>query len=320
SDIFAGVVQTHNTGQIEGVCSKIMEGENDIVGVAGYLLTEFGNSSCNQLSYKSIIASLLDSSYTGDIMRQWIYQTCNEYGWYQTSGSQNQPFGTKFPVTLYIQMCQDLYGEQFTNEFINNQVAATNELFGGLEPNVENVYFTHGQLDPWRAMGIHDEEQATILPLYAHCKDFGSISDSDTAELRASKLKIAELVRKWLGVDNANNKTESYAGYTPMHPVYEEDSPGDTNIPFTYPLNPTELIPFSLWSDPIETEHFPGLRLSIIQILNGNTIRILCMVGRVLNSLVQCLRRKDIAITKQQQKYSNAYRTETSKADSYTKC
>lgn len=61
-------------------------------------------------------------------------------------------------------MCADLYGSQYTNSFIEGQIAATNEYFGGLSPNVENVYFTHGHLDPWRAMGIQNETEATILP------------------------------------------------------------------------------------------------------------------------------------------------------------
>jgi len=61
-------------------------------------------------------------------------------------------------------MCADLYGSEYSNEFISNQVSITNQFFGGLFPNVENVYLTHGQLDPWRAMGIQDETQATIIP------------------------------------------------------------------------------------------------------------------------------------------------------------
>jgi hypothetical protein len=30
-------------------------------------------------------------------------------GWYQTSGSENQVFGSGFPVELYTQMCHDIY-------------------------------------------------------------------------------------------------------------------------------------------------------------------------------------------------------------------
>jgi len=153
-------------------------------------------------------------------VRQWTFQTCNEFGWYQTSGSSAQPFGTKFPLTYYTTMCVDLYGPQYGNEFINNQVDTTNQYFGGLTPGVENVYLSHGQLDPWRAMGIQDPDQATIIPgehlikvtifeteniifyydplEHAHCRDFESISSSDSAELKASKERIAELVREWV--------------------------------------------------------------------------------------------------------------------------
>ncbi|XP_037942623.1 uncharacterized protein LOC119675488 [Teleopsis dalmanni] len=199
SDIFAGLVQTHNDGNIQRACQRIMDGEDDVSGLANYLLPQLSSTGCNDFSYKSMLGVMLNSAYTNNIMRQWIYQTCNEYGWYQTSGSRNQPFGTKFPVTLYTTLCYDSYGTRFTNEYINAQVSETNNYFGGLSPEVENVYITHGQLDPWRAMGIQDEEQATVIPLYAHCKDFGSISSSDTAEMRASKEKIAALVREWVG-------------------------------------------------------------------------------------------------------------------------
>ncbi|XP_043863436.1 putative serine protease K12H4.7 isoform X2 [Drosophila mojavensis] len=200
SDIFSGVVQTHNTGQIEGVCQKIMAEGSDLVGLSKFLLSEFGESTskCNDLSYNAMIDTLSDTRYSGSVRRQWLFQTCNEYGWYQTSGSASQPFGTKFPVTFYTTMCADLYGPQFSKSFIEARAAETNEYFGGLTPKVENVYFSHGQLDPWRAMGIQDEKQATIIPKHAHCADLGSISIDDTAEMRASKERVAELVREWL--------------------------------------------------------------------------------------------------------------------------
>ncbi|XP_023166088.2 putative serine protease K12H4.7 [Drosophila hydei] len=201
SEVFANVVQGHYAGRIEGVCQKIMAESSDLIGVSSYLLSEFEKASgkrCNDLSYDAIMSELLESRYKNNMMRQWIYQTCNEYGWYQTSSSAAQPFGTKFPLALFTTMCADLFGSQFGNSFIESRVAETNAYFGGLSPKVENVYLTHGQLDPWRAMGIQDVKQATIIPEHAHCKDFGSISADDTAEMRASKERIAELVREWL--------------------------------------------------------------------------------------------------------------------------
>uniref|UniRef100_A0A1L8EGF3 Putative serine protease n=1 Tax=Haematobia irritans TaxID=7368 RepID=A0A1L8EGF3_HAEIR len=197
SEIFAGLVQAHNDGDIQKACNRIMEGSTDLIGVANYILDNFGKSSCTDMSYRSYVGLIMDSAFSNNIMRQWIYQTCNEYGWYQTSASTNQPFGSKYPLVFFTTMCADAYGPEYTNEFIQQQIDGTNEFFGGLTP-VENVYMSHGQVDPWRAMGIQDEGLATIIPFHAHCKDFGSISDNDIPELRASKEKIAELVRQWL--------------------------------------------------------------------------------------------------------------------------
>lgn len=77
-------------------------------------------------------------------------------------------------------------------------MSETNESFGGMNPDVENVYMTHGALDPWHPMGHGEEEGASMIPRASHCSDFGSISSSDSAEMRASKERLVELVAKWL--------------------------------------------------------------------------------------------------------------------------
>ncbi|XP_058979210.1 putative serine protease K12H4.7 isoform X1 [Musca domestica] len=200
SEIFANLVQTHNhySGSIQNACNEIMAGSTDLIGVSNYIVKNFGTKGCTDMSYKTYVGLIIDSAFSNNIMRQWIYQTCNEFGWYQTSTSTNQPFGSKYPLVFFTTMCADAYGQEFTNEFIQQQLDNTNAMFGGLNPEVENVYMSHGQVDPWRAMGIQDENQATIIPYHAHCKDLGSISDNDTPELRASKEKVAQLVREWL--------------------------------------------------------------------------------------------------------------------------
>lgn len=77
-------------------------------------------------------------------------------------------------------------------------MAGTNQLFGGLNPGVDNVYMTHGALDPWHPMGHGEAEGASMIPRTSHCADFGSINSNDSAEMRASKERLVELVAKWL--------------------------------------------------------------------------------------------------------------------------
>lgn len=95
-------------------------------------------------------------------------------------------------------MCEDIFGSKYTNETIHKLVAESNEFFGGMNPEVKNVYMTHGALDPWSPMGHGVEQGASVIPRAAHCADFGSISSSDSPEMRASKERLVELVREWL--------------------------------------------------------------------------------------------------------------------------
>lgn len=46
------------------------------------------------------------------IARQWVYQTCTEFGYYQTLSSPNQPFGQDVPLSFSILFCEEVYGTQ----------------------------------------------------------------------------------------------------------------------------------------------------------------------------------------------------------------
>lgn len=125
SDIFAGVVQYHRPGIIEGACQKILaENVNgtgietdDLYTFAKFIRSQIESSvtKCNSFSFNETIKLLSNGSWDGlasrASMRQWIYQTCSEFGWYQTSGSDDQPFGSGFPVDLYVRMCNNAYGD-----------------------------------------------------------------------------------------------------------------------------------------------------------------------------------------------------------------
>lgn len=71
------------------------------------------DSSCISMDYASDIEELKkDDTRTGWSFRPWYYQTCSEFGWYQTTDSEDQPFGSLSPVEFYLQLCQDVFGEK----------------------------------------------------------------------------------------------------------------------------------------------------------------------------------------------------------------
>lgn len=43
---------------------------------------------------------------------------------------------------------------RFNNSTFEGSINHTNDLYGGFNPSVTNVYFSHGSLDPWHRMGV----------------------------------------------------------------------------------------------------------------------------------------------------------------------
>ncbi|XP_058458574.1 thymus-specific serine protease-like [Malaya genurostris] len=206
SDYLAGTVQYHRTGDIEGVCEIINDESitDDMTALANWFTRYVYD--CVDLSYYETIYYYRNTSWdhgaNRGAMRPWLYQTCAEYGWYQTSGSENQIFGSGFPVEFYLRMCSDLYNYVFTRTLLESNVARTNVIYGHMAPAVTNVFFTHGQLDPWRPMGLQEDlnehSPAVVIPLASHCEDLSSISDADSPEMLAAKERIFELIQLWL--------------------------------------------------------------------------------------------------------------------------
>jgi len=223
TDILSGVVQYHRTGDIEEVCDILLDpaypNETDLDAyVRYYTLTIFGRNpaddDCIDASFLNDVEFYRNSSWdsyaTRSAGRQWFYQTCAEYGWYQTSGSHprpHHPFGSSFPVDLYIRWCSYVYGPFFNDETMQINVERKNVMYGDLNPNVSNVYFTHGMIDPWRAMGIqndlNDRSPADVIPGASHCADLSSNSPNDTPRMREVRDRIYNLVRLWIGLPPA---------------------------------------------------------------------------------------------------------------------
>jgi len=218
SELLAGLVQYHRTGDIERFCDELLDpqytNETDLDAfVRWYTRQVFGRNPAEDDCVEATFQFDVDlhrnitwgSSATRSSMRQWFFQTCNEFGWFETSRSQFQPFGSSFPVDKFHRWCSDVYGDMFTPEHLQANVDRKNVVYGGLNPGVHNVYFTHGRIDPWRIMGvqndINEHSPADIIPDASHCNDLSSNSPSDSPRMREVRDRIYRLVRLWIGLD-----------------------------------------------------------------------------------------------------------------------
>jgi len=98
--------------------------------------------------------------------RPWIYQTCTEFGWYQSSDSTLQPF-IGFPIEFLLDQCKLIFGINPT--FIDEGVKQTNEEYGGLNVAnvVSNVTLYNGGVDPCHPISYVAQQQRYVTRLHA---------------------------------------------------------------------------------------------------------------------------------------------------------
>lgn len=115
SDIVAGLIQSHRAGSIERACDfmkneKETNGADDLFAFGAWVKKD--SLLCLDMSYQNNLKKFRNTDWNAEAnrqMRQWTYQTCSEFAWFQTSTSKNQIFGSSFPADYFIRLCQDLY-------------------------------------------------------------------------------------------------------------------------------------------------------------------------------------------------------------------
>ena len=135
--------------------------------------------------------------------RQWTYQTCTEFGFFQSSDYPNQPFGDYFSVDFFVKQCVDIFGEKFNKRFICDSIDFTNSNYGGFNLTLTNVIFPNGLIDPWHSLGILHEINESSKPLViqstAHCADMYPDSKDDPASLTKAREVIKKTIGEFLG-------------------------------------------------------------------------------------------------------------------------
>ncbi|KIH44616.1 hypothetical protein ANCDUO_25358, partial [Ancylostoma duodenale] len=66
--------------------------------------------------------------------RSWTWQTCTEFGYYQTTdGGPKGIFGDVTPLSVFVNMCTDVFGKKFDANYIDAAVRATLAHYGSAE-------------------------------------------------------------------------------------------------------------------------------------------------------------------------------------------
>ncbi|XP_060833101.1 putative serine protease K12H4.7 [Bombus pascuorum] len=204
---FAGIVQydkvENNRTKIAACC------ENMTASYLGSPLQRLAHlvsdkNKCLKNNYDKFVTVYRNETWDSqpDIMRLWFYQTCTEYGYYQTTNSRNSVFGTLFPLPYFMGLCSHLYGYYYGNRFLYTRIARTNTMYGGLRPDLQNVIFTNGDIDPWHVLSVlqdlNESSPAILIKGSSHCRDLYSDLDTDVEDLIQARARVRKIIGTWI--------------------------------------------------------------------------------------------------------------------------
>lgn len=218
---FAGIVQynrdNRNNSQmanltIESTCNILT---NQKLGAAIDRLAFISNTilkanseKCLDYVYVKMIRDLRNVTWTSEEAeggRQWMYQTCTEFGFFQTSTARPAMFSETFPVDFFIQQCIDVFGPRYNTDLLKSAVKRTNILYGALDLKVTNVVFVHGSVDPWHILGITKSSDSQAPAIYidgtAHCANMYPPLETDVPQLKTARKQVEKLISHWLNVN-----------------------------------------------------------------------------------------------------------------------
>jgi pimeloyl-ACP methyl ester carboxylesterase len=147
-------------------------------------------------------------------MRQWTYQYCTEFGFFQTPYSYIQMRSELLTLDYWTELCQSIFGNH-----IQTRANESNVQYGGANIMSTNTYFINGGEDPWQWAGVIEAQpdlnnNADLLQCEncGHCVELYNEKDSDSEELKQTR----ENIKQWLSKILSNkaldqiHKTEVY--------------------------------------------------------------------------------------------------------------
>ncbi|XP_044290683.1 thymus-specific serine protease-like [Varanus komodoensis] len=210
ADYFMGAVQYDGEGASEwgSVASVCAVMTNASIGSAYQRLI-----TVNSIFLHRLLALCLDSSYAAwletlrstqvlesSMMRQWLFQTCTEFGYYQTCEDSSCPFSRLLTLANELRICSAVYNVSASS--VREAVTFTNDYYGADHPKASRVLFVNGDIDPWHVLSVLQNqtrsERAILISGTAHCADMLASTPSDPLPLVQAREQISAQVGQWL--------------------------------------------------------------------------------------------------------------------------
>nr|XP_003222903.1 PREDICTED: thymus-specific serine protease [Anolis carolinensis] len=157
---------------------------------------------CLDNSYAAFIEKMTNPKFfsMNMVVRQWIFQTCTEFGYFQTCEDPACPFSRLVNLRFEMDVCKQVFN--ISDRSAQEAVSFTNEYYGANHPKASRVLFVNGDIDPWHVLSVLKDlspsELAIVITGTSHCANMESPLPTDPLPLVEARKKITAQVGEWL--------------------------------------------------------------------------------------------------------------------------
>jgi pimeloyl-ACP methyl ester carboxylesterase len=205
ADMAASAVQY---GMKDQFCKTILNSRNDpVTAYARAGISAFSRLGMRPIddSFQMAVNQDVNAHSGGIGMRQWLYQSCTEFGYFQNAyhdPAQSTRSALINPA-FHRRVCQELFGTPPLD--VSKVMHSYYEPL--LNPALANhILFTNGSIDPWAMLSINAGQGNTTNPNTAsfmiqgsaHCDDLGAPSLGDSSSLKQARALFRGMVSQWV--------------------------------------------------------------------------------------------------------------------------
>jgi pimeloyl-ACP methyl ester carboxylesterase len=185
-------------------CGKLLRDQSvEDYAEAGREMFELFGITAVQDSFQGAESENPDDYYESFGMRQWLYQSCTEYGYWQNAYHDAAVSVRSHLITpeYHDGVCERLFG---ITESVDTTKIDEEFYRPLLDPNqASRIFYTNGEFDPWADLSItrelgndtNGENEYFTIAGASHCDDLGG---RDSSSLRQAKQTFSALLKDWL--------------------------------------------------------------------------------------------------------------------------
>jgi Serine carboxypeptidase S28 len=136
-----------------------------------------------------------------DNMRQWLWQSCSQFGWFQVANGKGLSASRSSQIDLkyHEEICDRL----FSVKMVEDGKLNTDYYYPIFNPASTRIIFTNGANDPWMTLSVAEgnpqgqtQNTQMLMEGAAHCSDLKEITAIPAVQ--ASQIQIESIMRGWL--------------------------------------------------------------------------------------------------------------------------